>query len=126
MPLQRFVYDIKTGDRQKKTTRYEFPFEIDLKDFCEVRHNTHSLSLISLLHPSVTQESVTETNYELFAVVIHQGTCYTGHYYGYIKDIDQIGTWKAPPPSAVPSTQVRSCICFHVHPSGFFLDKIPK
>ncbi|CAF1176605.1 unnamed protein product [Rotaria sordida] len=84
LPLQRFVYDIKTGSRQKKTTRYEFPFEIDLKEFCE--------------------DSVTETNYDLFAVVIHKGTCYSGHYYGYIKDIDQIGTWICPPPSS-PSTK---------------------
>ena len=38
LPLQRFVYDIKTGNRQKKTTRYEFPFEIDLKEFCEVNN----------------------------------------------------------------------------------------
>ncbi|CAF1340533.1 unnamed protein product [Rotaria magnacalcarata] len=82
LPLQRFVYDIKTGSRQKKTSRYEFPFEIDLKEFCE--------------------ESVIETNYELFAVVIHEGTCYSGHYYGYIKDIDHIGTWVSPPP---PSTK---------------------
>jgi hypothetical protein len=45
-----------------------------------------------------------ETNYELFAVVIHKGTCYSGHYYGYIKDIDQIGTWIRPPPPPPPST----------------------
>ena len=37
LPLQRFVYDIKTGNRLKKTTRYEFPFEIDMKEFCEVK-----------------------------------------------------------------------------------------
>ena len=49
------------------------------------------------------QTSVTETNYELFAVVVHKGTCYLGHYYGYIKDIDRIGTWKRPPP---PSASV--------------------
>lgn len=36
LPLQRFVYDIKTGNRQKKTSRFEFPFEMDLKEFCEV------------------------------------------------------------------------------------------
>ncbi len=29
--------------------------------------------------------------------MIHKGTCYSGHYYGYIKDIDQIGTWIRPP-----------------------------
>ncbi|CAF1468966.1 unnamed protein product [Adineta ricciae] len=80
LPLQRFVYDIKTGNREKKTTRYEFPFEIDLQEYCE--------------------ESVAKTNYELFAVVIHRGTCYSGHYYGYIKDIDQIGTWIRPPPKS--------------------------
>jgi ubiquitin carboxyl-terminal hydrolase 40 len=45
-----------------------------------------------------------ETNYELFAVVIHKGTCYSGHYYGYIKDIDQIGTWIRPSPPPPPST----------------------
>ncbi|CAF1103468.1 unnamed protein product [Rotaria sp. Silwood1] len=84
-PLQRFVYDFKTGNRLKKTTRYEFPFDIDLKEFCE--------------------DSVIETNYELFAVVIHKGTCYSGHYYGYIKDIDQIGCWIRPPPPSSSATK---------------------
>ncbi|CAF1418354.1 unnamed protein product, partial [Adineta steineri] len=69
-----------------KTTRYEFPFDIDLKEFCE--------------------DSVIDTNYELFAVVIHKGTCYSGHYYGYIKDIDHIGTWIRPPPP--PSSAAKS------------------
>ena len=46
---------------------------------------------------NIAQDSVAETNYELFAVVIHRGTCYSGHYYGYIKDIDHIGNWIAPP-----------------------------
>ncbi|CAF4003627.1 unnamed protein product [Adineta steineri] len=86
LPLQRFIYDIKTGNRLKKTTRYEFPFDIDLKEFCE--------------------DSVIDTNYELFAVVIHKGTCYSGHYYGYIKDVDHIGTWIRPPPP--PSSAAKS------------------
>ncbi len=101
--MQRFVYDIKTGNRQKKTTRYEFPFEIDLKEFCEVK-NFFFLRKF-LLRICVFKESVTETNYELFAVVIHQGTCYTGHYYGYIRDIDHIGTWIPPPPPPPTTTQ---------------------
>ena len=29
-------------------------------------------------------------------MVIHRGTCYSGHYYGYIKDVDHIGTWTRP------------------------------
>ncbi|CAF4955422.1 unnamed protein product, partial [Rotaria socialis] len=63
--------------------RYEFPFDIDLKEFCE--------------------DSVIETDYELFAVVIHKGTCYSGHYYGYIKDVDHIGCWTRPPPPLSPA-----------------------
>lgn len=59
-------------------------------------------------------------------MVIHQGTCYTGHYYGYIKDIDQIGTWKAPPPSASSSNQVRSPDDFPEDRTSFVLDKISK
>lgn len=59
------------------------------------------LNLFSLL--IFFKDSVTETNYDLFAVVIHKGTCYTGHYYGYIKDIDEIGMWIQPPPPSSPS-----------------------
>lgn len=100
LPLQRFVYDIKTGNRLKKTTRYEFPFEIDLKEFCEVESLKKLNSFDFTFRFYLPQESVLDTNYELFAVVIHKGTCYSGHYYGYIKDVDQIGAWirtQAPP-----------------------------
>jgi ubiquitin C-terminal hydrolase len=49
LPLQRFVYDIKTGNRQKKTTRYEFPFEIDLKEFCEVNKTKKNIQNVIFL-----------------------------------------------------------------------------
>lgn len=46
-----------------------------------------------------------ETEYELFAVVIHKGTCYSGHYYGYIRDVDHIGSWTRPPPPPSPTVR---------------------
>jgi len=49
--------NIKTGNGQKK---------FDLKQFCK--------------------DSISETSYDLFTVVIHKGTYYIGYYYGYIKD----------------------------------------
>jgi len=51
---------------------------------------------------------VTDTIYDLFAVVIHKGTCYSGHYYGFIKDIDEIGNWLPPPSSLVTATTTKS------------------
>ena len=50
-----------------------------------------------------------ETDYELFAVVIHKGTCYSGHYYGYIKDVDHIGCWTRPAPPPSPAVRYLQC-----------------
>ena len=34
--------------------------------------------------------------YDLFAVVIHSGTPYSGHYHAYIRDTLQEGNWRVP------------------------------
>ena len=34
--LSRFTYDLQTFQRIKETGRFEFPFELDLKEFMEV------------------------------------------------------------------------------------------
>ncbi|CAF0845439.1 unnamed protein product [Didymodactylos carnosus] len=86
LSLQRFTWDLKTGKRIKKTTRYDFPFEIDLKSYCE--------------------DTLKDTNYELFAVAIHKGTPYSGHYYAYIKDIDHIGAWTRPLNKQAPKERI--------------------
>ena len=34
--------------------------------------------------------------YELFSVVVHRGSAFGGHYFAYIRDIDDLGSWVAP------------------------------
>lgn len=50
----RFIYDLKTGMKKKNKSRIEIPLEINMKPFIN------------------NQENI-ETNYKLFAVLIHKG-----------------------------------------------------
>lgn len=75
--LLRFAYDLKTFQRYKETSRFEFPIEIDLDEFME-----------DSVRASLSKD---ETCYELFSIIIHSGSAYGGHYHAYIKDIDQLG-----------------------------------
>lgn len=73
LSLLRFAYDLKTFQRYKETSRFEFPVELDLAEFME---------------DSASKE---ESCYELFSVIIHSGSAHGGHYHAYIKDIDHLG-----------------------------------
>ena len=77
--LLRFTYDLKTYQRIKEVGKFEFPLELDLKDYME-----DSFKL---------QIENDYTNYELFSVIIHSGSAYGGHYHTYIKDFDNLGEW---------------------------------
>ena len=77
MSLLRFTYDLRTFERIKETSRFIFPFEIDLAEFME----------------DTIKLDESERVYELFSVVIHSGNAYGGHYHAYIKDLDKLGKW---------------------------------
>ena len=78
--LLRFTYDLKTFQRIKETSRFEFPLELDLINYMED-------SIKSNL-------DINSTKYELFSVIIHSGSAYGGHYHCLIKDFDNLGKWK--------------------------------
>lgn len=66
--LNRFAFDQKTFTRVKLNDYFEFPFEINLENWCE----------------EITQESSRRSFYKLVGVVIHSGMAESGHYYSYI------------------------------------------
>jgi hypothetical protein len=69
MHLARFEYDYQTWRRSKLNTRFEFPEELDLKEF--------------------TLKPQDETRYHLTGIIVHQGTAEFGHYISFIKDGDR-------------------------------------
>ena len=78
--LLRFTYDLKTYQRIKETTKFEFPLELDLTEFIEDTFKTE-----------ITEDYA---KYELFSIIIHSGSAYGGHYRTYIKDFSELGEWK--------------------------------
>ncbi|XP_033104128.1 ubiquitin carboxyl-terminal hydrolase 40-like [Anneissia japonica] len=76
--LLRFSFDYDKMQRYKETSKYTFPFELDLRMYCD------------------KEETEDTAVYELYSVVIHRGSCYGGHYHAYIKDVDGLGQWKTP------------------------------
>mmetsp|Transcript_19455 Transcript_19455/g.19462 ORF Transcript_19455/g.19462 Transcript_19455/m.19462 type:complete len:376 (-) Transcript_19455:2017-3144(-) len=81
--LCRFEYDMKTIERIKLTKNYEYQLELDLSD--------------------IVGEP---TKYELFAVIIHGGTAYSGHYHAYIRDLLRTGTWIPVESSSEPKAEI--------------------
>lgn len=80
--LNRFEYDMSTFERVKISQNFEFGLEIDMGKYVE--------------NAGV---------YELFAVIIHGGSAYSGHYHAYIRDILKQGNWA---PSAAPAKEEKS------------------
>ena len=80
--LNRFSYDFNTFERIKLNNRFEFPLELDMKDFCDF---TEKKDL---------QKNDNEYLYELYGVIVHSGTPFSGHYYSYIRDTTNQGNWK--------------------------------
>ena len=68
---------MQTLEREKINDRFEFPLELDLKDYLDEDHI----------------ESADSTQYELKSIIIHSGGCYGGHYIAYIKDDLKEGEW---------------------------------
>ena len=79
--LNRFTYDYNTCERIKLNNKFEFPLEINLKEFCDIEGK------------NISDE---EYLYELYGVIVHSGTPYSGHYYSYIRDMTGQGKWELP------------------------------
>jgi ubiquitin C-terminal hydrolase len=79
--LNKFEFDMNTLERVKITDKYEFPLEINMKPY---------LSQAAILENGIKDEDL---EYELFALIIHRGTPYSGHYFSYIRDINHEGVW---------------------------------
>ena len=81
--LNRFTYDYNTFERVKLNNKFEFPLEINMKEFCDFSNTENS--------GSNTDEDYL---YELYGVIVHSGTPYSGHYYSYIRDMTGQGKWE--------------------------------
>ena len=68
--LKRFEFDYNTMLKYKLNKYFEFPFELDMKDYLIENHNE------------------TNTEYELTGITIHFGVADFGHYYDLIKGPD--------------------------------------
>ena len=81
--LNRFTFSMETFERIKVTTRFEFPLEINMKEYCDIEDN----------------ENLKDEDYiyELYGVIIHSGTPYAGHYFSYIRDLTGQGNWDYKP-----------------------------
>ncbi len=76
--INRFNFDPVTYERIKLKNAFAFPLTIDLKEFLD------------------PESEVKESEYELFAIMIHRGSAYAGHYHIIIKDIMNEGKNDAP------------------------------
>ena len=80
--LNRFSYDYNTFERIKLNNKFEFPLELNMKQFCDINDK------------NLTQENDNDYLYELYGVIVHSGTPFSGHYYSYIRDMTNQGKWK--------------------------------
>ena len=77
--LNRFIYDYNTLERVKLNNKFEFPLEINMKEYCDFEEK------------NINED---EYIYELYGVIVHSGTPYSGHYYAYIRDMTGQGKWE--------------------------------
>jgi ubiquitin C-terminal hydrolase len=80
-PLNRFDWNLYTGERVKITSSFEYPLELNMKKYVDN----------DIILPECEYE------YELFGVIVHRGTPYSGHYFSYIRDTIKEGNWDLMP-----------------------------
>ncbi|KAK7109850.1 ubiquitin carboxyl-terminal hydrolase 40-like [Littorina saxatilis] len=108
--LMRFSYDMKTWKRYKVTDRFPFPMEMDMSTYTE------------------QGQSHEDNVYELYAVIIHGGSCDGGHYTACIRDIDDLGHWEDPDKKTVQVTADPTSVVECTSPEqlvAFILSKQP-
>ena len=79
LSLSRFEYDWQTDSRKKINDPLKFNVEIDFSIYSE--------------NPQLYPTDL-EKKYDLFAVLIHRGDAYGGHYHTYIRDTLKEGDWE--------------------------------
>ncbi len=100
-PLNKFDFDLETFERIKLNSKYEFPLELDMKEYLSEedyflsikeknKSNDASKSNLEIDKDIWDKE---ETKYELYGIIIHRGTPYSGHYFSYIRDLNKEGFW---------------------------------
>ncbi|BFY97379.1 hypothetical protein BsWGS_00419 [Bradybaena similaris] len=82
--LLRFSYDFVKMTRYKENGRFTFPMQLDMSPYSEKGTAEDSDNL-----------------YDLFSVVVHRGSAFGGHYFAYIRDIDNLGHWVNPDGTSV-------------------------
>ncbi|CAJ0607075.1 unnamed protein product [Cylicocyclus nassatus] len=107
--LKRFDFDYNTMHRIKLNDRMTFPDVLDLNSFVFPSSSTSLNTNEKLPETASNQETYTvgqrvdrdyvnkllkhgEYVYELFSVMVHQGSAAGGHYFAHIKNMDQ-GQW---------------------------------
>ena len=79
--LNRFSFDYNTFERIKVNSKFDFPLEINMKNYC--------------IDENEEEDKKNENyDYELYAIIIHSGTPYSGHYFAYIRDLTGQGNWE--------------------------------
>ena len=84
--LNRFTYDYNTFERVKLNNKFEFPLEINMKEFCDFSNTENNVDN--------KDNNDEDYLYELYGVIVHSGTPYSGHYYSYIRDMTTQGKWE--------------------------------
>jgi len=79
--LSRFDYDWERDERYKITTKFAFPFELNMEPYTKEAKT----GAASEATPDDTKPVDESLMYELFFVVIHRGGAYGGHYHSLIK-----------------------------------------
>lgn len=79
LSLNRFAFDYETFERVKLIDEFKFPLELDMTPYVSEE-----------LRVSCGQDDLT---YELYAVIIHRGTPHSGHYFAYVRDMNEEGNW---------------------------------
>jgi len=81
--LRRFDYDFQRQTRVKISSKFEFAQTLDLTE--------HTIDHLNHKNDPTKYPKPDQHKYELFAVLIHSGGAFGGHYHSYIKDVLSIG-----------------------------------
>lgn len=87
--LKRFEFDYATLRQKKLNTRFEFPTKLNMKPYTVEGRPDKAGPKTSA--DEAKEEAVHPDEYyqyELMGVVVHTGTCDSGHYYSFIKERD--------------------------------------
>lgn len=90
-PLNRFSFDYETFKRIKLNDKFEFPLEVDMREYFSPEVLSDFGTDFSNASPCVNIEE--EFLYELYGIIVHRGTPYSGHYFSYVRDICGEGNW---------------------------------